>query len=150
MEFVTCEQCYPDRHVKSIFGIFACWVRLNYWNSWMVFWLLNHIENCILSLFPWCWTLKSYLFCICLTGTPCVMGRNVWSENVSGSGTDFKQMRLMWCEFILWQCLLAIKLDSDDHTDEESELVQPQEVDPSRGEMQEGQWIAQLRKICQL
>ncbi|XP_042576835.1 platelet endothelial cell adhesion molecule-like isoform X2 [Cyprinus carpio] len=42
-----------------------------------------------------------------LNGTPCVMGRNVWSENVSGS-------------------------DSDDHTDEESELVQPQEVDPSR------------------
>ncbi|XP_073690535.1 platelet endothelial cell adhesion molecule isoform X2 [Garra rufa] len=41
-----------------------------------------------------------------LNGTPCVMGRNVWSEHVSGS-------------------------DSDDHTDEESELVQPQEVDPS-------------------
>ncbi|KAK2915874.1 hypothetical protein Q8A67_000248 [Cirrhinus molitorella] len=40
-----------------------------------------------------------------LNGTPCVMGRNVWSENVSGS-------------------------DSDDHTDEDTELVQPQEVDP--------------------
>uniref|UniRef100_A0A671K5A0 Platelet/endothelial cell adhesion molecule 1 n=1 Tax=Sinocyclocheilus anshuiensis TaxID=1608454 RepID=A0A671K5A0_9TELE len=26
-----------------------------------------------------------------INGTPCVMGRNVWSENVSGSGTDFKQ-----------------------------------------------------------
>ncbi|KAK7174197.1 hypothetical protein R3I93_001404 [Phoxinus phoxinus] len=42
-----------------------------------------------------------------LNGTPCVMGRNVWSENVSGS-------------------------DSDDHTDVESELVHPQEVDPSK------------------
>ncbi|XP_058627861.1 platelet endothelial cell adhesion molecule isoform X2 [Onychostoma macrolepis] len=42
-----------------------------------------------------------------LNGTPCVMGRNVWSEHVSGS-------------------------DSDDHTDEDSQLVQPQEVDPSR------------------
>ncbi|KAK9978222.1 hypothetical protein ABG768_019983 [Culter alburnus] len=42
-----------------------------------------------------------------LNGTPCVMGRNVWSEHVSGS-------------------------DSDDHTDEDSELVQPQEADPSR------------------
>ncbi|RXN29454.1 platelet endothelial cell adhesion molecule-like protein [Labeo rohita] len=42
-----------------------------------------------------------------LNGTPCVMGRNVWSEHASGS-------------------------DSDDHTDEDSKLVQPQEVDPSR------------------
>ncbi|XDV13930.1 hypothetical protein PO909_002228 [Leuciscus waleckii] len=42
-----------------------------------------------------------------LNGTPCVMGRNVWSENVSGS-------------------------DSDDHTDVDSELVHPQEVDPSK------------------
>ncbi|XP_043091108.1 platelet endothelial cell adhesion molecule isoform X2 [Puntigrus tetrazona] len=42
-----------------------------------------------------------------LNGTPCVMGRNVWSENASGS-------------------------DSDDHTDEGSELVKPQEEDPSR------------------
>ncbi|XP_048040762.1 platelet endothelial cell adhesion molecule isoform X2 [Megalobrama amblycephala] len=42
-----------------------------------------------------------------LNGTPCVMGRNVWSEHVSGS-------------------------DSDDHTDEDSRLVQPQEVDLSR------------------
>ncbi|XP_016312561.1 platelet endothelial cell adhesion molecule-like [Sinocyclocheilus anshuiensis] len=42
-----------------------------------------------------------------INGTPCVMGRNVWSENVSGS-------------------------ESDDHADEDSELVQPQEVDPSR------------------
>ncbi|XP_005164330.2 platelet endothelial cell adhesion molecule isoform X1 [Danio rerio] len=42
-----------------------------------------------------------------LNGTPCVMGRNVWSENASGS-------------------------DSDDHTDEESELVQPEQADPSR------------------
>ncbi|XP_067313379.1 platelet endothelial cell adhesion molecule isoform X2 [Pseudorasbora parva] len=42
-----------------------------------------------------------------LNGTPCVMGRNVWSENVSGS-------------------------DSDDHTDVDSELVHPQEEDPSR------------------
>ncbi|XP_067238833.1 platelet endothelial cell adhesion molecule isoform X2 [Chanodichthys erythropterus] len=42
-----------------------------------------------------------------LNGTPCVMGRNVWSEHVSGS-------------------------DSDDHTDEDSELVQPQDADPSR------------------
>ncbi|XP_042586701.1 platelet endothelial cell adhesion molecule-like isoform X2 [Cyprinus carpio] len=41
-----------------------------------------------------------------LNGTPCVMGRNVWSENVSGS-------------------------DSDDHTDEDSQLVHPQEVDLS-------------------
>ncbi|XP_052397103.1 platelet endothelial cell adhesion molecule isoform X1 [Carassius gibelio] len=41
-----------------------------------------------------------------LNGTPCVMGRNVWSENVSAS-------------------------DSDDHTDENSELLHPQEVDPS-------------------
>ncbi|XP_016098043.1 platelet endothelial cell adhesion molecule-like [Sinocyclocheilus grahami] len=45
----------------------------------------------------------------CLTGTPFVMGRNVWSENVSGS-------------------------DSDDHTDEDSELVHPQEVNP-RGDV---------------
>ncbi|XP_016297200.1 platelet endothelial cell adhesion molecule-like isoform X1 [Sinocyclocheilus anshuiensis] len=44
-----------------------------------------------------------------LNGTPCVMGRNVWTENVSGS-------------------------DSDDHTDEDSELVHPQEVDP-RGDV---------------
>ncbi|XP_016419351.1 platelet endothelial cell adhesion molecule-like [Sinocyclocheilus rhinocerous] len=44
-----------------------------------------------------------------LNGTPCVMGRNVWSENVSGS-------------------------DSDNHTDEDSELVHPQEVDP-RGDV---------------
>ncbi|XP_039509987.1 platelet endothelial cell adhesion molecule isoform X5 [Pimephales promelas] len=42
-----------------------------------------------------------------LNGTPCVMGRNVWSENVSGS-------------------------DSDDHTDVDYELVHPQEVDPSK------------------
>ncbi|XP_077069995.1 platelet endothelial cell adhesion molecule isoform X2 [Siphateles boraxobius] len=42
-----------------------------------------------------------------LNGTPCVMGRNVWSENVSGS-------------------------DSEDHTDVDSELLHPQEVDPSQ------------------
>uniref|UniRef100_A0A672S9F7 Platelet endothelial cell adhesion molecule n=1 Tax=Sinocyclocheilus grahami TaxID=75366 RepID=A0A672S9F7_SINGR len=42
-----------------------------------------------------------------INGTPCVMGRNVWSENVSCS-------------------------ESDNPADEDSELVQPQEVDPSR------------------
>ncbi|XP_051572371.1 platelet endothelial cell adhesion molecule isoform X2 [Myxocyprinus asiaticus] len=42
-----------------------------------------------------------------LNGTPCVMGRNVWSENVSGS-------------------------ESDDQSKEDSELVHPQEMDPSK------------------
>ncbi|XP_051994612.1 platelet endothelial cell adhesion molecule isoform X2 [Xyrauchen texanus] len=42
-----------------------------------------------------------------LNGTPCVMGRNVWSENVSGS-------------------------ESEDQSKEDTELVQPQEVDPSK------------------
>lgn len=53
--------------------------------------------------FPWHRILKSYLVCVCLTGTPCVMGRNVWSENVSGSGTDFKQDEacVMWVHLMI-------------------------------------------------
>lgn len=148
VEFGTCKRCYVDRSVKSITGIFACWVRFDYWNGWMVFWLLNHTETCItLSLLPWHCMLKSYLVCV-------FQALPLWWAGMSGVKMYLAQvqtlirMRPMWREFISWQCLLAIKLDSDDQTNEDSELVQP--LDPSRGEIQKCQWIAQMessRKI---
>lgn len=146
VEFGTCKQWYANHYVIS--GIFACWVRLDYYNAWIVFWLPTHIENCISSLFfpdTECWS--HILFVLALQALP------VWWAGMCGVKMYLAQvqtlnrMRPMWCEFISWQCLLAIKLDSDDHTDVDSELVHPQEVDPSKGEMQQCQRIPQMESL---
>lgn len=90
-----------------------------------------------------CWT--HILFVVDILFVSALQELPVWWAGMSGVKMYLAQVQILnrimpvRCEFITWHTLLDILLDSDDHTDEESELVQPQEVDPSRGELREFQ-----------